>query len=199
MAPKRQTIKCPDCGAANPATQKFCRECGRALQAALASSAKTAKSPPSPATPQPQTGSARVSVRNWFRSMRPREPAAAMVEPTHVVGFAAALRRARDERLIPEDRVRAVHRLLQVEGPGRTMWTVGLGSLGWNRLSNGQWEPAEPPDYVSLNGSMLNAIAALVAAASKAPEAARRPIAAARSRAPALQLAPPPAAAQCTG
>ena len=52
-----------------------------------------------------------------------------MVEPWQLVGFAAALRRARDERLIPEDKLKAVHRLLQALGPDGAVWTVGLGSL----------------------------------------------------------------------
>jgi hypothetical protein len=95
----------------------------------------------------------------------------ATLDLSHITSLAAALRYARDQKLIPEDRFKSVHRLLLVKGQNDTVWTVGLGSLRWNRLANGKWETAEPPEHIYLDAQMLKAIVALTEQPATSPEA----------------------------
>ena len=78
-----------------------------------------------------------------------------MLNFEEVRALALALRRARDDKHHPADKLRQVQEFLRLRGPEGSVWTIGLGSLQWSRYANGKWEPAEPPQYVSLDASMM--------------------------------------------
>jgi hypothetical protein len=164
-------ITCGNCGAASPPGKRFCAECGCPLPSQPAAASPRAAEPAAAAPASSNAEAPSFSVRTWFRSILGQQLDASILDLGQVRGLAAALRLARDQKLIAEDKLKSVHRLLQVKGPNDTVWTVGLGSLRWNRFANGKWEPAEPPENVYLDVQMLKAIVALTEQPTTSPEA----------------------------
>ncbi|WAK02099.1 DNA polymerase III subunit beta family protein [Methylobacter sp. YRD-M1] len=178
-------IVCSHCGQANPATMKFCGECGNRLspQTSVLPPAKPAaalKPLSRPSAPQGPT----VTARQWFRTLSvvPRvhyrfryDPADArrlivvehpgrlpkeilLEDVAQVLFLAQLLRRIRDEKLVSEEEFKALHAaLLRVRDADGAIWTVGLGSLRWSRLEQGRWVPAEAPEMVWLDLDLLQA------------------------------------------
>jgi hypothetical protein len=69
--------------------------------------------------------------------------------------MAAALRRVRDQGIMPDDIFKTIHGALQFRGHDG-QYTVALGSLSWHRLDGGRWVPAERPPFMYLEGPKID-------------------------------------------
>ena len=162
-SPLASTVRCTSCGE-SVRLAKFCTECGASLTAAASASpakpsavvdppAALPPAAPPPAAPPPVAPppAAPGAVRAWLRSLDRGGVRSVGIRPDHVVEVAAALRVVRDERLLPDEAFKSLQNwALRFPGSGASAWTVGLGSLSWNMLRDGKWEPAAAPPWVWL-------------------------------------------------
>jgi hypothetical protein len=103
-----------------------------------------------------------VRVRDWFRFRAVQTRSIILlVNLDDVRALAAKLREVRDSRRLSEEAFRNLHSALLFHGPDETLWTVGLGSLSFSRMTDGKWMASDPPKFLFLDAEMVKALVAL--------------------------------------
>jgi hypothetical protein len=159
-------VVCPTCSSPVP-TGRFCTECGSKMTAAApapppppppqaAAAPQPAPAPPAAkAAPGRKPAAEASGLREWIEVQRSKEPSAIYQRPENVEAMATALRRVRDQKVLPDEVFKAIHGALQLKGPGGLL-TVGLGSLSWRRLEAGQWVATERPGWLFLPAQAID-------------------------------------------
>ena len=71
---------------------------------------------------------------------------------------ARALQVAKDNRIISEAEARALHTRFRFEDQTGGVWTVGIRTLQWHRLAQGQWVADNPPAQLFIDDATLAAV-----------------------------------------
>ena len=85
--------------------------------------------------------------------------------------FASALQAAQQHHTLPPEQFKALHAQFRAQDANGTMWTVGVHTRKWHRLTQSGWAPGTPPEELHLAAQVITALEKLL---SSAP--AKRPV-----------------------
>lgn len=143
-AAAQATHSCGHCGARVAAGDRFCGDCGEPLTAEAST----------PARLPPASGPA--PTREWARAFSAEGAAyQELIDKDQALALASALRRLRDGGALGPERIAALLAWLRYLGPERSTWTVGLGTLNWNRLEGTAWQAADAPAWLGIDVGAL--------------------------------------------
>ena len=80
---------------------------------------------------------------------------------------ARALQIAKDNRKISEAEAGALHARFRFEDQAGDVWTVGIRTLRWHRLAQGQWVADNPPAQLFIEEATLAEVGKLLPPASR--------------------------------
>lgn len=89
-----------------------------------------------------------MRTREWLRELAPDRGGHLSISIDHARAVAEELRGLRDFGALPDERLATLMSNLKFKGPGETLWTIDLDTLGFRRLKDGAWVSSEPPPFL---------------------------------------------------
>jgi len=92
-----------------------------------------------------------------------------LVTRQQVEAIARALESAKQNQALPADEFNALHAKFRAEDAVGGVWTVGIHTAKWHRLDQGKWVSANPPESLSLDEQLLQALQKIVPKSTAEP------------------------------